>query len=407
VDAHRIDFEAVLGVQMPNGGMVTRPITTLWILCEIEAESRAILGWSLRAGRGYNNLDLNTCVASSMQPWTRRELTIPGLAYHPGAGMPSGLPNELGARRVRSQALDNAKAHHALDYEQAFCSAHGGILVYGRAHEPRSRPIIEQCFSRLEQGAFRDLPGGFEPATRLGDNKIRISNFAPEDYPLQMHLFVELLDVIIANYNASPHPALGNLSPLQFLQMRPPRAFDFMPSTAEKDAKAMASVLVPLVVRGNKKEGDLPHVNYMYARYRNPELEGKWELVNKTVFARVNRHDLRTILLMRSATTPMGIARAASPWDKTAHDETTRALIKQWSKQPGGLSLVGVDCAITAYVTHLRTLAQAANLTAADQLARMQQVYPHHRPPPPHQLMQSPVQVPRSGWVSFDSVRDH
>lgn len=407
-DAHRIDIEAVLGLQMPNGGVVKRKISTLWLLCEIETRSRAILGWCLRVGRGYNNLDLSTCLAASLYPWTRRELTIPGLEYHPGGGLPSGLAGDLGARRVRSVALDNAKAHHAIDFEQAFCAAHGGILVYGRAHQPRSRPIVEQLFSRLEQGAFRELPGGFEPATRLGENKVRISNFAPDDFPIQLHLFEELLDVIIANYNATPHPALGDLSPLQFLQTYRPRGFDFTPSTAQKDAERMGSVLVSLPIKGDKDKKIPPHVNYQYARYRCPELDGKWDLIDRGwVLARINRHDLRTILLMRTATKPLGVARACAPWDKRRHDETTRSLIKQWSKQPGGLKLAGVTCAIDAYVAHLHKLAPTST-KAVDELGRMQQQDPNFRAlPPPHQLMQSPVQMPRRGWVSFDGVRDH
>lgn len=405
-DAHRIDIEAVLGVRMPNGAVVKRSITTMWLLCEIETESRAILGWSLRVGRGYNNLDLSTCIASSLHPWAKRELTIPDLAYHPGAGMPSGLPGGLGARRVRSVALDNAKAHHAIDFEQAYCRAHGGILVYGRAHEPRSRPIVEQLFSRLEQGAFRDLPGGFEPAKRLGKDKIRISNFAPNDFPIQLHLFEELLDVIIANYNASPHPALGSLSPLQFLQMHPPRGFDFTPQTAESDSVEMSTVIVSLPVHGNRSEGIQPYVYYLYARYRCHELNGKWELINKKIIARVNRHDMRTLLLMRTATTPLCVVRATSPWDKSRHDATTRTQIMQWTKQPGGLSLVGVRCAVEAFVAHMRRLAPTTP-KAVDQLARMQQQDPYFRQPAPHQLMQSPIQMPRRGWVSFDDVRDH
>ena len=57
--------------------------------------------------------------------------------------------NRKRAERLRKNggkleaALDNAKAHHAVDCEQAFCSANGGILVYGRAQEPRSRRIVE------------------------------------------------------------------------------------------------------------------------------------------------------------------------------------------------------------------------------------------------------------------------
>ena len=169
----------------------------------------------------------------------------------------------------------------------------------------------------------------------------------------------------------------------------------------------MGSVLVSLQVKGTRDKGVMPHVNYQYARYRSPELDGKWEMINRTsVLARINRHDLRSILLMRTATTPMCVVRACSPWDKRRHDETTRSLIMQWAKQPGGLSLVGVDCAIDAYVAHLRRMAPGST-KAIDQLARMQQLDPHHHPSAPHQLMQSPVQMPRRGWISFDDVRDH
>ncbi len=402
-DAHRIDIEAVVGVAMPNGGVAKRPITTMWLLCEIETESRAIVSWTLRIGLSYNNLDSSACVAKSLQPWTRRTLTIPGLEYAPGA---CGMPGDLGARRALTIAMDNAKAHHSADFEQGFCRAHGGILVFGFAHEPRSRPIIEQFFSRLEMGVLREVPGGFEPAKRLGDNKIRISNFAPEDFPIQMHLFEELLDVIVANYNATPHPAIGNLSPLQFLQMQSPRAWDFTSPDGEKDAIDMGSVLVPLVVKGNRKYGIMPHVNYMYVRYRCPELDANWELIGKTVYARINRHDLRTFVLYRSVTTPIGVVRAAKPWDRTRHDQTTRALIMQWCKQPGGLSIVGADCAVSAYIEHLRKLASYTS-QAVDQLARMQQQHPNFQAPAPKPQLDTPLQIPRRGWVSLDETRDH
>lgn len=405
IDGHRIDIEAVLGVALPNGGFVKRQITTMWLLVEIEVKSRAIVGWFLRVGRAYNNLDLASCVTKSLQPWKRRELTIPGLEYAPGAGLPSGSLGAHSSWRSRLLALDNAKAHSALDFEQAFCRARGGILFYGRSHEPRSRPIVEQFFSRLERGALRDLPGGFEPAKRLGENKIRISNFAPNDYPIQLHAFEELLDVIVANHNATPHTALGDLSPLQYLQMQGPKAFAFMPEAAEEDAGDMGSVLVPLTVHGNRSEGVMPHVNYMYVRYRSPDLDNKWELVGKKILARVHRHDLRSFVLMRTATTPLCAVRAAAPWNRATHDETTRAMIMQWSKLRTGFSIVGVDCAIAAYVAYLRALAPTSQ-QAVDQLARMEQVHngalANSRPP----VINAPMKVPPGGWISLDDEND-
>lgn len=342
-DAHSVDIEAELGVALPNGGVVKRRITKLWFLCEVEIESRAILAWTLRVGRAYNNLDVASCVARALYPWTRRELTIPGLEYAPGAGMPSGLIGDRGRRRVRCIAMDNAKAHHSISFEEAMGRAHGAILYFGRAHEPRSRPVVEQLFSRLERGVLRDLPGGFEPATRLGERKLRISNFAPGDLPIQLHLFEELLDVLVANYNATPHPALGSLSPLQFLQMQTPRAFALSVPEPEKDAREMGSVLVPLVVHGNRKTGEMPHVNHLYVRYRSSELDQRWELVGRTVLARICRHDLRTLLLMRSATVPLGFVRAMPPWDRAPHDETTRTLAMQWTKRRVGSRLSGAS----------------------------------------------------------------
>lgn len=405
IDGHRIDIEAVLGVALPNGGSVKRRITSMWLLVEIEVESRAIVGWVLRVGRSYNNLDLASCITKSLQPWARRELTIPGLQYAPGAGMPSGSLGALSTWRSRLVALDNAKANYAMDFEQAFCRSRGGMLFYGRAHEPRSRPIVEQFFFRVEHGALRDVPGGFEPATRLGENKIRISNFAPNDYPIQLHAFEELLDVIIANYNATPHTALGDLSPLQYLQMQAPRAFAFMSDTAEEDASDMGSVVVRLKIHGSRGDGVMPHVNYMYVRYRSPDLDNKWELVGKTVLARIHRHDLRSFVLMRTATAPLCAVRAAAPWGRTAHDETTRAMIMQWSKLRTGFSITGADCAIAAYIAFLRAQAPASQ-QAVDQLARMEQV--HNGAPPGSRLPQinAPMKIPPGGWVSLDDETD-
>lgn len=403
LDGHRIDIEAVLGVQLPNGGTARRPITSLWLLVEVEVLSRAVVGWALRVGRAYNNLDVAQCLAMSLRPWQRRVLTIPGLDYAPGAGLPSGLLTHQRGWRSRSVALDNAKAHLAIDLEQSVCRARGGMLVFGKAHQPRSRPIVEQLFSRLERGALREVPGGFEPATRLGEDKMRISNFSPGDHPIQLHLFEELLEVIIANYNATPHSALGDISPLQFLQAQRVRAFDFRVEYAHgsDDAVDMGSVLVPVKVKGDHAAGVMPHVNYAYTRYRSPDLDSKWELIGKTVLARVNRHDLRTLLLMRSATTPVCVVRAAVPWNRTPHDETTRKMIMQWTKLRKDFSIIGAECAVQAYVDFLRANASTSQ-QAVDQLARMEQLHAGTPPSRPVSAFQQPLRMPPGGWICLD-----
>lgn len=401
-DAHKIDIEAMLGVETPGGGRVDKSITTIWLLVEIETRSRAIVSWSLRVGRGYTNLDVASCLAVGLRPWTPRSLTIPGLCYVPGAAMPTGLEPGLPARRSRSIALDNALAHSAEDLEAPFCRSRGGVLIFGRAHEPRSRPIVEQLFSRLERGALRQIPGGFEPAKRLGDTKLRISAVSAREHVFQLAAFEELIDVIVANYNVTPHVALGTLSPLQFLQSQPRAAFEFGPGTDDQDAAELCSVVLPLVVHGNRSTGVSPHVNYMYVKYRGAGLDDRWELIGKTVMARVNRNDLRTLMLMRNATAPLCLARAAAPWDRTAHDEITRKMIMQWSKNRSGFSVAGAECAVQAYVAFLRSAASTSQ-TAVDQLARLATNKPAHtRTVTDPDYFSTPLHIPSSGWVSLD-----
>ncbi|MGH8109161.1 MAG: hypothetical protein ACREO1_10665 [Arenimonas sp.] len=404
IDAHRIDIEAKLALRMPNGGEVRRKITSLWLLAIVEADSRAVISWLLRVGKSYNNLDLSLCVARALEPWQRRTLTA-GLSYAPGAGMPSGLSPEFARRRGILFAMDNAKAHHAHALEDAFCRVHDGVLNTGRPYEPETRGIIEQLFARLEIGGFRDIPGGFEPATRLGDNKIRISNFSPDDCPVQMHLLEELIEVIVTAYNAAQHPSLGHLSPLQFLQTHgAPSTWFFEAPDNVQCAAEMSSVIVPVTICGNKSNRDLPHVNYAYGRYRNSDLDNAWELIGQKLLAKVYRHDLRKILLYRTATQPLGVLRAQRPWDKTIHDETTRLMINQWARQ-GKLNINGVECAIAAYVTLLKATAVTSQV-AVDQLARAHHLYPNYPTNTHPSKRHKEVSVPRDGWVSLDKVRD-
>lgn len=404
-DAHRIDIEAKLGVRMPNGGEVRRLISTIWLLAIVEVESKAIVGWYLRPGKAYNNLDVAMCLARSLQPWTKRALTLPGLEYAWGAGMPSGLSPAFQLRRAISLALDNAKAHHAHNIEQAFCRVYDGVINAGPAHSPRSRPVIEQLFSRLEQGAFRLIPGGFEPAVRLGENKIRISNFSPDDCPIQMRWLEELIEVIITGYNATPHPSLGTITPLQYLQLNGgDKAWFYEAEDNENCAAEVSSIIVPVTVRGNQKTGEVPHVNYAYVKYRHHSLDYAWELVGKTFLAKIYRHDLRSLFLYRSATQPFGRLRAMPPWRETIHDETTRKLIFQWCKQ-GQLKINGAECAIDAYVTQLRSLAGTSQL-AVDQLARMQHLgLPPIPPSQSQKALLEDQERPYNEWFSFDNVR--
>ncbi|WP_342956826.1 hypothetical protein [Paraburkholderia sp. JHI869] len=77
------------------------------------------------------------------------------------------------------------------------------------------RPYIKSSFGRLASGGFHKLSvtTGGSPADRRS-NDPKASTFATQ-FPLESAQ--ELLDTLIANYNATPHSGLGYRSPLEQL----------------------------------------------------------------------------------------------------------------------------------------------------------------------------------------------
>lgn len=408
LDAHRIDIESVVEVDLPNGSSAKQKIHCLWLLAMIDTASRAVLGWSLRPGRAYDALDVTKCVASAIQPWSRQLFTIPGLEYSFNAAMPQGGEEATAGHRSIVLALDNAKAHHAESFLRSFCEFHDGILHFGRSHQPTSRPIIEAFFGKLEAGVLRKLPGGFEPATRLGDKKVRIASFTPNRHPLQMKLLEELMEFIVTNYNATPHPSLGTMSPLQFLakwKSDRPDTICSRVTDGSEIAQQMMTVSIKKRVSGSRTGGNPPSIYHAYVRYSSREFAQAWELVGKQVLVRVDRSDLRQVAVFcEESHRRIGVLTASRPWDHSRHDEQTRKLVYRWIKS-FHIDSSDLDCAITAYTKHLRSTAHQS-VEAATNLAFMDQRYGRtskvlatekaHRPP------SSSARVPRGGWVSLD-----
>lgn len=407
LDAHRIDIESVVEVELPNGGSAKQKIYCLWLLVMIDTSSRAVLGWSLRPGRSYDALDVTKCVASAIHPWSKQLFTIPGLEYSLEAAMPQGGEEATAGHRSIVLALDNFKAHHSEKFLRSFCDFHDGILYFGRPHQPKSRPIVEAFFGKLEAGVLRKLPGGFEPATRLGEKRVRIASFTPDRHPLQMRLLEELMEFIVTNYNATPHPSLGTMSPLQFLakwKSDRPETVCSRVSDGIELAQQMMTVSIKKRVSGSKSGGNPPSIHHAYVRYSSREFAQAWELVGKQVVVRVDRSDLRQVAVFcDDSQRLLGVLTASRPWDNTRHDEQTRKLVYRWIKS-FRIDTADLDCAIAAYTKHLRSTA-SQSVEAATHLAFMDQRYGRtgkiSAPEKAHLLPSSSARVPRGGWVSL------
>jgi hypothetical protein len=383
-DAHRIDVEWCLMVPNARGEFVPMSISEIWILAIIDAASTAILGWKIVVGKAYTALDVAQCFASAMRPWEPRDLIVPGLQYVPGAAMPSSLNMSMPVMLGRLTAMDNAKAHKAKLPLQSWLCAHYGVINFGLPHVPEARPHIETFFNRLEQGALRQLPGGFKPHRRFVE-ATKTSIWVAKDHPVHLQALEDLMDVVISGHNVSPIPARQNRTPIGIISTYQQCAgFWMAPPVNETNAKLLTTICVDLKIKGSKTRDKAVHVQFLGVDYRHLDMNKAWEMLGQTYKAIIDLEDLRTITLVDNSLRPIRTLKAADPWCRRRHDVTTRRRILKLIRS-GELEIRGVACAIAAYAQF--TASKAAHSThATDQLARLLHNAETSYDPPPSNM---------------------
>lgn len=300
-------------------------------------------------------------------------------------------------------AMDNAMAHHAKLTTTNLSRYLRGVLHLGPAHVPETRGILEALFRQLENGAIRHLPGGFEPARDADTPKRATTSDSAEKHPLNPIALHDLMDVVIAGYNATPLSALGEQSALGVVRRYVGGGgWTFESSRTQADADKLALLRLTVTIKGNQKEGRQPYVNYMRGRYRAFGLRDRWDLLNKQFQAVISMEDLRYITLLTEKGDVFARLTALPPWSRTRHDFDMRKLIIRWSNR-GLFSIVGVDDAISAYRNFVRANARQYG-AAVDQLARQWALYGPASTK--NEMKPSPAFTPRNGHVSFDHVKD-
>lgn len=398
-DAHRMDADFYLEVEDRSGKTMLREISYVWLLLIIDSASRLVLGWSLVIGRSYSQVDVLRIFNRALSPWEPRDLLAPGMKYVPESGIGTSVVTGRLQRGLLT-AADNALAHHAKLTTTNLTRYMRGVLHLGPAYVPETRGILEAMFRQVENGAIRHLPGGFEPARDANTPKRATTADAAEKHPLNPIALHDLMDVVVAGYNATPLTALGEQSALAVIRRYcAGGAWTFESARTHADANNLALIRLTVNIKGNRKEGRQPYVNYMRARYRAFGLRDRWDLVGQQFQAVLSMEDLRYITVLDGRGEVLVRLTALPPWSRTRHDFDQRKLIIRWSNR-GLFSIAGVDDAVSAYRTFVRT--HASQLPAAvDQLARHRASVPSaSRSPPP------PVFAPRGGRVSFDHTKD-
>lgn len=347
IDAHKLDGRFCVSLPMQDGSYKEQIIQRIWVIVILEVVSRAVIGYFMSLRREVSKDDVMRAIKRGLSRWTRRIVSFSDSPYVPGAGLLSVLGEDFVGLCWDETSVDGALAETCQHVTSALQEVVGSTLLdptnsYAKRRSKDDRPFIEAFFRNLAGKGFQRLSNttGAKPQDRKGK--------APEEVALtsrfQYEYAEELLDVLLANYNATPHSGIGYRTPLayaKFLYLQSPQNFRHV------DADALETFFClrkRCTVRGGAKEGRAPYVTFCGARHTNDVLRNRQDLVGKEIWViNHNEFDARVALASTLDGSPLGVIRAGPPWHISPHSISVRlAIIK--ANQQGKFSIpVGGD----------------------------------------------------------------
>lgn len=327
-DAHRID--AIFTILIPSvfGNVITKTVDRLWVIVLKDVASGVVLAHYRSCRAEVNGNDLLAAVARALQPWEPCKLQIPTLKYRKGAGYPSNVDPRFVAACWEELSVDGALAETGGQLTAKIKRAVGASTVTLSRTNPNDRPFIERFFGMLEQNGFHRLPN--TTGSHSKDTRRNKPEQVAHKYQMQVEHLDELLDVMHANYNATPKRSLGERTPLEYLQYLC-ESQTVWPHQAEvEEVQRLLMIRREVVVRGSISHGVRPHINFAGAKYTSDVLRQAMGLIGKKIVIEIP-HDIRTVRAYTLDNADLGPLSAAPPWNRSAHTwEVRRAIQAQF-----------------------------------------------------------------------------
>ncbi|WP_162995963.1 hypothetical protein [Acidovorax sp. 1608163] len=337
-DAHKLDLRMVVMVPSPHGGYQPRKIHRLWVIVIIEVSTRAVLGYYLSMRREVGAEDVLRAVRNALGKWCRRTISFGEFAYSAEANFPSAVdPDFLGAC-WEEFSVDGALANTCARVEKRIKETVDCKIIKPQDQDSFSsrrslddRPFIETFFRTLAGGGsgLHNLSNSTKskPADLKGDCDPAKKAF---ELQFQVEYLNELLDVIIANYNATPHHGLGYRTPLAQMKFLKSRKNSCCIRKADSRQVARLGATRKLCkLLGGKNSGRRPHFHFKNAQYSSEDLAHRLDLVGGNFWLTIeNEDDARWATVSTQEGLHVCTVRAAPPWHQTPHSLYVRSAIR-------------------------------------------------------------------------------
>ena len=352
MDAHKLDGRFCVLMPHLSGGWVPKIIHRLWVTVILEVECRVVLGYFLSLGREVTKDDVLRAIKCALSAWKRPTISYSDVALLDEAGLPSSHHSDYVGMCWDETSVDGALAETCKTVVSKLEAVVGSRLRspadgYSARRSKDDRPYIETFFRTLSVrglGRLSNSTGG-KPSDKQGRDPDAIALASQ----FQLPYLEELLAVLIANYNATPHVGLNHRSPLAQLDYL--RFKGTLPRHADQTlVEGLLSVRKTCVVKGGYAEGHAPYVNFKGARYTNDTLASRHDLVGKSIHVISHlEDDARVALASTEAGMSLGVLRAAPPWHRLPHSLAIRSAIQTMVRQRMFTIASGGD-AITSFI---------------------------------------------------------
>jgi putative transposase len=328
-DGHRIDGIFCIDVEDKNSKEIFRKtMSRLWLLVIIDVATRTVLGYHISLNQEYNSDDVMKCIKNSIETRNKMTLTIKNLKYPDNGGYHSLAIKETKWAVWEEFCYDNAKAHLSKYIKDFLLDTLKCSINTGPVAMPEKRGIIERFFGVLEDSVYHRLPN------TTGSNLHDPIRNNPEKQAIKFNInlndLFELTEIVIAEYNNRPKRILDALSPLEAMEHKinnlcKPRLL----KEELRNDRTFYKTYYKRTIRGNIRNGTLPYIFFMGAKYQNEVLMETPDLVGKKVTLEINREDLRTLKAYLSDGSGLGILTANDKWSRTPNTLYERKAINR------------------------------------------------------------------------------
>lgn len=360
MDAHKLDGRFCVSIPLLDGGFQEKIVHRLWVIVILEVVSRVVVGYYFSMRREVSKEDVLRTIKRSLGPWLPREVTFCETPYLPNAGLLSSQGSNFVGLCWDETSVDGALAETCQQVRDALREVVGSTLLdpatsFAKRRSKDDRPFIEAYFRNLAGKGFQRMSNttGSKPQSRRGTEPEKVALTSRFQYEYAE----ELLDVLIANYNATPHSGIGHRAPLAYARFLYQHS-DSLRHADVAEIEALFSIRKCCVVRGGAHTGRAPFVEFYYARYTNEVLHNRQDLVGKKIWVVWHKEDDGRVAMASTLDgMPLGILRAAPPWHLSPHSLSVRTAISQASSR-GKFSVSSGGDAIEEFIHYVESHSQ-------------------------------------------------